>query len=342
MHSYRLTFLPVCSILSLSELCYLDPRLPAPALVDVDSPTLSPLPRSLGKLAVCALAALSREIPPRIFLSLFHTLFSRMEGEDGTRLLRISNLGNVQVLLLLGVSSELHALTTNQGGSFSWLTVGSAIRMALDIVRIIFTLCMRMADDRCQGLHRDIAGDQVSLQQVDRRRRVWASCVIADRWYALSFGQPMTINLLDCDAHGPSVYADGCRDGQSDSEAPFTMHAEMTKVGSRGALLMLVHPDTRFKQLSILLGRVRECPHCHQTSELTPPSVRAAYRPLGMDLITDSTLRQLQEDIEQWHSNLPATLRLRTERNSDPKAGLLCLFSVCVDFVFVSLPICCP
>ncbi|RSH80757.1 hypothetical protein EHS25_007093 [Saitozyma podzolica] len=188
------------------------------------------------------------------------------------------------------------------GGSFSWLTVGSAIRTALDI-----------------GLHRDIAGDEVSQQQIDRRRRVWASCVIADRWYALSFGQPMTINLLDCDAHGPSVYTDGCRDGQGDSEAPFTMHAEMTKVGSRGALLMLVHSDTRFKQLSILLGRV----------------LRAAYRPLGMDLITDSTLRQLQQDIEQWHSNLPTTLRLRTERNSDPKAGLLCLFSVCVDFVFM-------
>jgi hypothetical protein len=57
-----------------------------------------------------------------------------------------------------------------------------------------------------------------------------------------------------------------------------------------------------------------------------------------MDLITDSTLRQLQQDIEQWHSNLPTTLRLRTERNSDPKAGLLCLFSVCVDFVFVTHP----
>jgi hypothetical protein len=150
MHSYRLTFLPVCSILSLSELCYLEPRLQAPSLVDnVDAPAASPIPRTLGKLAVCALAALSREIPPRIFLSLFHTLSSRMEGEDGTRLLRISNLGNIQVLLLLGVSSELHALTTNQGGSFSWLTVGSAIRMALDIVRIIVPSCMKMAHVRC-------------------------------------------------------------------------------------------------------------------------------------------------------------------------------------------------
>jgi hypothetical protein len=71
----------------------------------------------------------------------------------------------------------------------------------------------------------------------------------------------MTINLLDCDARGPSIYADGCRDGHGDPEAPFTMHAEMTKVGSRGSLLMLVHSDTRSKQLSILLGRVREYSH---------------------------------------------------------------------------------
>jgi hypothetical protein len=138
MHSYRLNFLPVCSILSLSELCSLEPGLKhAFASTNMGPPPPTPLPRVFGKLAVCTLAALSRDVPRHIFFSLLHTLSSRLDGEEGSHLLRTSSLGNVQVLLLLGLSSELHAVTTSRGGSLSWLTVGLALRMAQDIVRML-------------------------------------------------------------------------------------------------------------------------------------------------------------------------------------------------------------
>ncbi|RSH95816.1 hypothetical protein EHS25_000909 [Saitozyma podzolica] len=252
------------------------------ASTDMGPPPPTPLHRVFGKLAVCTLAGLSRDVPRQIFFSLLHTLCSRLDGEESTQLLRTSSLGNVQVLLLLGLNSELQAVTTSRGGSLSWLTVGLAVRMAQDI-----------------GLHRDITSNHVAQQQVNRRRRVWAACVIADRWYALSFGQPMTINLYDCDARGPSIFPDACADGLSETEKPFELHAEITK-------------------LSILLGRV----------------LRYAYSPLGLDMVTNSTLYQLQEDFEQWRSDLPPTLHFSPEQ-PDPRAGLLGLLSACVEFVFL-------
>jgi hypothetical protein len=58
------------------------------------------------------------------------------------------------------------------------------------------------------GLHRDEIKSTIEMSEHDRleeraflelKRRVWAGCVIMDRWYAASLGTPMLIDLLDCD-----------------------------------------------------------------------------------------------------------------------------------------------
>ena len=43
---------------------------------------------------------------------------------------------------------------------------------------------------------------------LELKRRVWAGCVITDRWYAASLGTPMLIDLLDCDVRALPLRAD--------------------------------------------------------------------------------------------------------------------------------------
>jgi hypothetical protein len=191
-------------------------------------PPPTPLPSTIAKLAICSIAALSRTVPREIYHSLLSALTLYMDSPEGNRLLRTSCIGHVQILLLLGVSSELHSRSTCDGGSWSWLRVGAALRMALDIVSNPESPSREA--DFAQGLHRDLSPNAVPEHQLKRRRRVWAGVVTADRWYALSFGQPMSIDLLDCDARGPSVYQDDYNGNLDQHERPYSLHAEITKV----------------------------------------------------------------------------------------------------------------
>ncbi|WRT68165.1 uncharacterized protein IL334_005140 [Kwoniella shivajii] len=188
------------------------------------------------------------------------------------------SLGNVQVLLLLSLSAEMHYGSNDSSGGLSWLRVGMGIRMAQDI-----------------GLHREITSQSIPSQQLNRRRRVWAACVIADRWYAISFGRPMAINLLDSDTLEPSMYGDNARKDGTSRDTPFQVHTELAK-------------------LSILLGRV----------------IRYAYSPFGMDLCTDDQLHDITDDLQNWRSGLAPSLELGSTRESS-HAGLVNLLATCVE-----------
>jgi len=135
MQSFAINFQPFYPVVSVAEMCTIEPTL---ALVYTNVPHSSeernPFPPVLTKLAICSIAALHREVPRHITRSLLRTLQGQVEGPAGMAMMRRSNIANVQTALLLGVSAELHASSTFEGGSRSWLTVGSAIRMALDIV----------------------------------------------------------------------------------------------------------------------------------------------------------------------------------------------------------------
>lgn len=57
----------------------------------------------------------------------------------------------------------------------------------------------------------------MSEEEKEMRRRVWAACVITDRWTALTYGHPFMIDVEDCDARfpSPSDVPGGCEGGVS-------------------------------------------------------------------------------------------------------------------------------
>jgi hypothetical protein len=134
MQSFASNVLPFFPVLSLAELCYLNPALSL-AFQDIESLS-SPIsiPRTIATLAVCAIASLYRKVPRNIRVSLLSSLQGMLGEAAGLDLTRRSSLGHVQTMLLLGMSPELHAGPMYTAGSRSWLMTGSAIRMALDIV----------------------------------------------------------------------------------------------------------------------------------------------------------------------------------------------------------------
>jgi hypothetical protein len=144
------------------------------------------------------------------------------------------------------------------------------------------------------GLHRA----ESAKQNIELRRRVWASCVIADRWsvngvffcdpsadltfirMALGFGHPYMIDVQDCDVRLPSS-------------------------GDPGDLYMV-----EMVRLSVLLGRILKAVYryvyCSSRVEwVGSPS----SSPSGLNHTTDDMLQTLLADIEAWKNSLPESLR---------------------------------
>ncbi|KAJ9113239.1 hypothetical protein QFC22_006078 [Naganishia vaughanmartiniae] len=100
----------------------------------IQSPTTgSSLPPIAG-LIICTLSALNRTIPRQIFQELSHALYLKFETIEGLRVLSISSLAHIQVLLLLTMNPETQSPATNHSGSMTFLRIGTAIRMAQDLV----------------------------------------------------------------------------------------------------------------------------------------------------------------------------------------------------------------
>ncbi|OCF44565.1 hypothetical protein I317_01638 [Kwoniella heveanensis CBS 569] len=110
--------------------------------------------------SVVAVAALYREVPPEVYANVRQQLKVQLGEQVGGG----STLPQIQAMLISGMSHELHGDTNMEGGSNCWLRIGSAIRQAQDI-----------------GLHR-----------LDSRH--WLPDM-----YGGAYGQPLTINLLDCE-----------------------------------------------------------------------------------------------------------------------------------------------
>lgn len=327
MQSFARNFLPYCPIISLAELCTLEPALSfAFTRVEV-IPTPVGLPQALAQLAVCSIAALSREVPRRIARSLFQALRHRLDGAEGMRLMRRSCVGNVQTLLLLGVSAEVHASSTCEGGSRSWLTLGTALRMALDLVshtsrNFAFAAVVSLY---LQGLHRDLAPSGTLPYELNRRRRVWAAVVISDRWYSTSFGQPQGINLFDCDAAGASIYHDTYTGILNNGDTPYALHAETHKVNHHHDQLSV----TDISRSAFFLDE-SVCSFCPLLRVELKCAVRYAYSPFGMDMNTNTTLCAFQDDLDHWRTDLSGSLVFDASAPTQ-EAGLLHLLSSCVE-----------
>ena len=149
------------------------------------------------------------------------------------------------------------------------------------------------------GLHR---AESVK-QNLDMRRRLWAACVISDRWCSLAYGHPFMIDVEDCDVRLTS----------SDAIEDMYMN-ELLK-------------------LSILLGRVLKMIYRYVVCGSGPCPRLTAHSPSGLVLATDEGLQKLLADIDNWDNNLPAALQY-CGVDSSQRAGLLHLFYSCVCMLF--------
>jgi len=141
------------------------------------------------------------------------------------------------------------------------------------------------------GLHRESTVKPQTAEDlafVELRRRVWATCVIMDRWcvrgsanhayarYGAALGIPLLVDLLDCDVLLPAPY-----EVQPDSE-PSSWPIEPSYLAL-----------TEHLKLSILVGRV----------------LKTIYSPTGLKNATDEQLYSLLADMTSWKDGLPEQLQ---------------------------------
>ncbi|KAJ9119172.1 hypothetical protein QFC22_003664 [Naganishia vaughanmartiniae] len=179
--------------------------------------------------------------------------------------------------LILGMAADLHAQPVSTAVSASVTRLAAAIRMAQNL-----------------GLHRESVAssqDTDEMENIELRRRVWAACVLFDRWCGASLGLPLLIDLQDCDCLVPAPY-EFVRDAnppqwQIVDDPPYSHLAEHLK-------------------LSVLMGRVLKC----------------IYSPVGLMHTTNEQLGALISDLGQWQAQLPPNLQY-TGPDSSLGAGML-------------------
>lgn len=153
------------------------------------------------------------------------------------------------------------------------------------------------------GLHRESnlrAKSAEELAAVELRRRIWAACVILDRWYGAALGIPLLIDLLDCDVLLPAPYE-------------IVLDADPA---TWPISLDFVQLTERLK-LAILVGRV----------------LKTIYSPTGLKYTTDEQLIGLLADMRSWHANLPEALKFKGN-SSSVYVGLIHLNYAALHFLF--------
>ncbi|KIO32577.1 hypothetical protein M407DRAFT_105584 [Tulasnella calospora MUT 4182] len=140
----------------------------------------TPSPPPVLLYAICSVAAGRRGVPREVFDTLRAAVNQVIKTDD---VLSTASVVNVQALLILGMSGDVHSVSIQSAMTAAWLRLGAAIRMAQDL-----------------GMHRA----EAVKKNVELRRRLWGACVIADRWYGACFGHPFMIDVLDCDVRLPT------------------------------------------------------------------------------------------------------------------------------------------
>ncbi|WVQ70549.1 hypothetical protein IAR50_000068 [Cryptococcus sp. DSM 104548] len=240
-------------------------------------------PPPLLLYSICGMGATRRQFPKEIYTGVRGVINGILRSND---ILSDARLENVQALLLLSQVHDVHAQPSAPTASASSIRTNVAIRMAQEL-----------------GLHRELSHRTESaedLEFVELRRRIWAACVIMDRWNGVALGAPLTIDLLDCDVLLPMAYT---IDPDQDAS---TWQINQEYVGLAEHL-----------KLSILMGRV----------------LKTIYSPTGLKHATDEKLKKLVKDINDWIVNLPDDLRF-TGPDSSRIAGLLHMSFATVQFLF--------
>lgn len=140
----------------------------------------NPKPPPILLYSICLVAATRRHVPSPIFDSIRFTVNNLIKADD---VLSTPTIVNVQSLLILCMTGDCHSQFVPDALSALWVRLGTAIRMAQDL-----------------DLHRA----ESSKQDIDLRRRLWAACLVCDRWTSLIYGHPYMIDVQDCDVRLPS------------------------------------------------------------------------------------------------------------------------------------------
>ncbi|ODN82866.1 hypothetical protein L202_01126 [Cryptococcus amylolentus CBS 6039] len=240
-------------------------------------------PPPLLLYSICGMGATRRQFPKEIYTGVRGVINGILRSND---ILSDARLENVQALLLLSQVHDVHAQPSAPTASASSIRTNVAIRMAQEL-----------------GLHRELSHgteNTQDLELVELRRRVWAACVIMDRWNGVALGAPLTIDLADCDVLLPMAYT---IDADQDVSA-WQVNEEYVGLAQH-------------LKLSILLGRV----------------LKTIYSPTGLKHATDDKLQKLTKDINDWIINLPDALKF-TGPDSSRIAGLLHMSFATVQFLF--------
>ncbi|ORY31213.1 fungal-specific transcription factor domain-domain-containing protein [Naematelia encephala] len=276
---------PVLSAQTISLLvnAYFDQLAPLFPIISRAEFAAKATPSPLLLYAICGLGATRRQFPREVFAGVRGVINGLLRSND---ILSDARFENVQALLLLSQVGDLHAQPTAATASAALVRTGTATRMAQDL-----------------GLHREStlrAQTAQDLVYVELRRRVWATCVILDRWYGAALGIPLLVDLLDCDVLLPAPY-----EINPDTE-PGTWSIDPSYLGL-----------TEHLKLAILMGRV----------------LKTIYSPTGLKHATDAQLVDLLEDMNVWQDNLPEQLKF-TGKTSSTIAGLLHLSYTALHFLF--------
>jgi hypothetical protein len=145
----------------------------------------------------------------------------------------------------------------------NWILAGMAVRMAQDL-----------------GLHRTLTTVDVSSEFKEKRKRLWYSCYITDRWCCAVMGRPLAIADSDCDVDLPLIYGP---DGKED-------------------LTMFVN----FVKLSGILGEVLRRIY-------SPKAKLNGYKTKAME----QTVWSLQKMLEEWFHNVPSGYKITENDLSD-------------------------
>ncbi|CAO3599944.1 unnamed protein product [Absidia cylindrospora] len=125
----------------------------------------------------------------------------------------IPKIQTIQALVLLS-AHPTYITKSNR----NWILAGMAVRMAQDL-----------------GLHRLVTNDGCSPGSIERRRRLWYSVYLTDRWCCCVLGRPLAIADSDCDVDLPSA-------NTADQPGKYTLFVNLVKLsGILGEVLRRIY-----------------------------------------------------------------------------------------------------
>ncbi|KAI7896022.1 fungal-specific transcription factor domain-containing protein [Mucor mucedo] len=141
----------------------------------------------------------------------------------------------------------------------NWILAGMAVRMAQDL-----------------GLHRTITTVEVSEEFKERRKKLWYSAYVTDRWCCAVMGRPLAIADSDCDVDLPLITG-------PDNNEDLTMFVNFVK-------------------LSGILGEVLRRIY-------SPKAKLNGYKTKAME----QTVWSLHKMLEEWFNNVPNDYKITEE-----------------------------